>query len=44
MDERIDEIPWALEELRISLFAQEVATAYPVSIKRLEKCYKEMGL
>ncbi|MCU7874883.1 MAG: ATP-dependent RNA helicase HrpA [Candidatus Thiodiazotropha sp. (ex Lucinoma borealis)] len=44
IDERIEEIRWALEELRISLFAQELGTAYPVSIKRLEKRYKEMGL
>ncbi|MCU7855281.1 MAG: DUF3418 domain-containing protein [Candidatus Thiodiazotropha sp. (ex Lucinoma borealis)] len=40
----MEEIRWALEELRISLFAQELGTAYPVSIKRLEKRYKEMGL
>ncbi|MCU7918146.1 MAG: ATP-dependent RNA helicase HrpA [Candidatus Thiodiazotropha sp. (ex Epidulcina cf. delphinae)] len=43
-DERIEEIRWALEELRISLFAQELGTAYPVSIKRLEKRCRQMGL
>ncbi|MCK5091638.1 MAG: DUF3418 domain-containing protein [Gammaproteobacteria bacterium] len=26
-----------LEELRVSLYAQELKTAYPVSVKRLEK-------
>jgi ATP-dependent helicase HrpA len=30
--------------LRISLFAQQVKTAYPVSIKRIEKRWKELGL
>jgi ATP-dependent helicase HrpA len=35
-------VDWAafkqdLEELRISLFAQELKTAYPVSVQRLEK-------
>ena len=35
---------WMLEELRISLFAQEVGTAYPVSVKRVEKRWGEMGL
>ncbi len=43
-DERIDEIRWMLEELRISLFAQEVGTAYPVSVKRVERRWREMGL
>lgn len=28
---------WMLEEFRISLFAQELKTAYPISAKRLEK-------
>ncbi|MEW8509534.1 MAG: ATP-dependent RNA helicase HrpA [Candidatus Thiodiazotropha sp.] len=44
VDERIDEIRWDLEELRISLFAQELGTAYPVSVKRLLKRIREMGL
>lgn len=33
----IAEFRWMLEELRVSLFAQEVKTLYPVSIKRLIK-------
>ena len=28
---------WAMQELRVSLFAQELKTPYPISIKRLEK-------
>jgi ATP-dependent helicase HrpA len=43
-DERLEEIRWSLEELRVSLFAQELKTAYPVSLKRIEKRWKELGL
>ena len=43
-DERLEELRWSIEELRISLFAQEVKTAYPVSLKRLEKRWQELGL
>ncbi|MET0065204.1 MAG: ATP-dependent RNA helicase HrpA [Candidatus Thiodiazotropha sp.] len=42
-DERVEELRWALEELRISLFAQELGTQYPVSVKRLEKRVRELG-
>ena len=31
------EFQWQLQELRVSLFAQELKTPYPVSIKRLDK-------
>jgi ATP-dependent helicase HrpA len=43
-DSRLDEIRWMLEELRISFFAQQIRTAYPVSIKRIEGRWKELGL
>jgi ATP-dependent helicase HrpA len=33
---------WLIEELRVSLFAQELRTPYPVSIKRLEKTWGDM--
>lgn len=33
---------WQLQELRVSLFAQELRTPYPVSIKRLEKLWQEL--
>lgn len=36
-DARLDEFRWLLEELRISLFAQELRTPMPVSAKRLHK-------
>ena len=34
---------WQLEELRISLFAQELKTPYPVSVKRLDKTWDELA-
>jgi ATP-dependent helicase HrpA len=34
-DEELAEVRWMLEELRVSLFAQTVGTAYPVSEKRV---------
>ncbi|SDX99704.1 ATP-dependent helicase HrpA [Allochromatium warmingii] len=43
-DARLDEIRWLLEELRVSLFAQQLGTAYPVSVKRIEARWKELGL
>ena len=43
-DLRLDEIRWLLEELRVSLFAQELKTAYPVSLKRIDRRWKELGL
>ena len=44
VDLRLQQIRWQLEELRISLFAQEVKTAFPVSLKRLQKRWEELGL
>jgi ATP-dependent helicase HrpA len=41
-DPRMGEYRWALEELRVSLFAQELKTPYPVSYKRLEKMWNAM--
>jgi ATP-dependent helicase HrpA len=34
---------WLIEELRVSLFAQELRTPFPVSIKRLEKIWADMN-
>ncbi len=34
---------WLLEELRVSLFAQELKTPFPVSVKRLEKIWSDLG-
>jgi len=36
------EFRWMLEEFRVSLFAQDLGTAYPVSQKRLEKQFAEI--
>ena len=36
-DPRIEEFAWLLQELRVSLFAQELKTPVIVSVKRLEK-------
>ena len=33
---------WLIEELRVSLFAQELKTPFPVSIKRLEKLWQDI--
>ncbi|HLL10333.1 MAG TPA: DUF3418 domain-containing protein, partial [Rubrivivax sp.] len=39
---RLDEYRWLLEELRISLFAQELRTPQPVSTKRLDKVWAQI--
>jgi ATP-dependent helicase HrpA len=36
-DARVEEFAWLLQELRVSLFAQELKTPVIVSVKRLEK-------
>lgn len=41
-DARLAEFRWLLEELRISLFAQELRTPMPVSAKRLHKVWESM--
>jgi hypothetical protein len=33
-----------LEELKISLFAQELGTQYPISLARLDKILADAGL
>ena len=33
----LEDFRWQIEELRVSLFAQELKTPYPVSVKRLRK-------
>jgi ATP-dependent helicase HrpA len=43
-DMRLEEIRWMLEEYRVSLFAQELKTAYPVSAKRIRRRWRELGL
>jgi len=41
-DARLDEYRWLLEELRVSLFAQELRTPQPVSAKRLDKAWAQL--
>ncbi|HMO47713.1 MAG TPA: ATP-dependent RNA helicase HrpA [Rubrivivax sp.] len=42
-DPRLDEYRWLLEELRVSLFAQELRTPQPVSSKRLDKMWAQLN-
>ncbi len=42
MDQHLQEWRWALEEYRISLFAQGMKTAFPVSHKRLQQMWKKV--
>jgi ATP-dependent helicase HrpA len=43
LDARLQELRWLIEELRVSFFAQELRTPQPVSIKRLEKTWLQLG-
>ena len=42
-DPALTEFRWQIEELRISLFAQELKTPHPVSVKRLQKLWEEVA-
>jgi ATP-dependent helicase HrpA len=42
LDPRMTDFRWMLEELRVSLFAQELRTPMPVSSKRLQKVWESM--
>jgi ATP-dependent helicase HrpA len=44
VDTRLEEYRWLLEELRVSLFAQELRAAVPVSVKRLQKIWESIGI
>ena len=41
-DPELTEFGWWIEELRVSLFAQQLGTLEPVSTKRLEKRWAEL--
>jgi len=41
-DLKLQEYRWMLEELRVSLFAQELKTPMPVSVKRLQKVWESL--
>jgi ATP-dependent helicase HrpA len=36
------EFQWALQELRVSLFAQELKTPYPISVKRMDQQWQTL--
>ncbi len=41
-DEALEQFRWLLEELRVSLYAQELRTPVPVSAKRLQKMWQSL--
>jgi len=41
-DPQLEQFRWLLEELRVSLYAQELRTPAPVSVKRLQKMWQAM--
>jgi ATP-dependent helicase HrpA len=43
LDEALQQWRWALEEYRISVFAQGMKTAYPVSLQRLQKLWQNVA-
>lgn len=40
---KVEELRWMIEEYKVSLFAQELKTPYPVSPKRLDQLIQEIG-
>lgn len=40
---QVQEIPYMIEELRVSLFAQQLGTKYPISDKRIMNLIKSLG-
>ncbi|OAM53395.1 ATP-dependent RNA helicase HrpA [Methylovorus sp. MM2] len=42
ISEALHDYRWLIEELRVSLFAQELKTPFPVSIKRLDKLWEDI--
>ncbi|NNC55840.1 MAG: DUF3418 domain-containing protein, partial [Pseudomonadales bacterium] len=43
-DEHVRAFRWLLEELRVSLFAQQLKTIVPVSIQRVSKAWQAVDL
>jgi ATP-dependent helicase HrpA len=42
ISEGVGDYRWLIEELRVSLFAQELKTPFPVSVKRLDKIWDDL--
>jgi ATP-dependent helicase HrpA len=43
LGEGLEQFGWLLEELRVSLFAQELKTPVPISAKRLAKLWQTLA-
>jgi len=43
VSKEIMDFRWLIEELRVSLFAQELKTPFPISTKRLDKIWQEIA-
>jgi ATP-dependent helicase HrpA len=43
LNPHVEQYRWMLEELRVSLFAQSLGTALPVSAKRLQECWQKVA-
>ncbi len=43
-DDEVKEVRWMLEELRVSLFAQQLGTPYPISDKRILQTMEQLSL
>lgn len=41
-DDDVQEIRWMIEELRVSLFAQQLGTPYPISDKRVLQAMEQI--
>ncbi|UCD70363.1 MAG: DUF3418 domain-containing protein [Betaproteobacteria bacterium] len=41
-DPKVEAFRWMCEELRVSLWAQQLKTPYPVSFKRLERYWSDL--
>jgi len=41
-DDDLSQFRWMIEELRVSMFAQNLKTSMPISVKRLEKQWEKM--
>ena len=41
--EKLCELPWMIEELRVSFFAQQLGTRYPISQQRIQQVLKELN-
>ena len=43
LEPKVEEFRWLLEELRVSLWAQQLKTPLPISFKRLERYWAQLA-